>query len=125
MSKSQHVLTLSCQNRPGIVAAVSTYLFECGADIREAQQFDDAETGKFFARIGFDLVGSSGIAALREGFAAVAAPFGLSWTLNDHTTSRRVLLLVSKFDHCLADLLYRWRIGELEMTPTAIVSNHP
>jgi formyltetrahydrofolate deformylase len=125
MSKSQYVLTLSCQNRPGIVAAVSTYLFEHGADIREAQQFDDIETNKFFARIGFDLLGPSNIVTLREGLAAVATPFSLSWTLNDHTTLRRVLLLVSKFDHCLADLLYRWRIGELEMTPTAIVSNHP
>lgn len=125
MSKSQYVLTLSCQNRPGIVAAVSTYLFEQGADIREAQQFDDAETGKFFARIGFDLLGPASIAGLREGLAPVAAPFNLNWTLNDHTTPRRVLLLVSKFDHCLADLLYRWRIGELEMTPTGIVSNHP
>jgi formyltetrahydrofolate deformylase len=125
MSKSQFVLTLSCQNRPGIVAAVSTFLFEHGGDIREAQQFDDAETGKFFARIGFDLADPQNIAALRENFAAVAAPFGLSWTLNDHTTPRRVLLLVSKFDHCLADLLYRWRIGELAMTPVGIVSNHP
>jgi formyltetrahydrofolate deformylase len=124
MSKSQYVLTLSCKNRPGIVAAVSTYLFEHGADIREAQQFDDSETGKFFARIGFDLLGSTALPELREGFAAIAAPFGLVWTLNDHTIPRRVLLMVSKFDHCLADLLYRWRIGELEMTPTAIVSNH-
>jgi len=125
MSKSQYVLTLSCKNRPGIVAAVSTYLFEHGADIREAQQFDDSETGKFFARIGFDLVGPQTLAPVREGFAPIAAPFGLVWTLNDHTTPRRVLLMVSKFDHCLADLLYRWRIGELVMTPTAIVSNHP
>lgn len=124
MSKSQFVLTLSSHNRPGIVAAVATYLFEHGADIREAQQFDDSETGKFFARIGFDLVGGTGVAMLREGFAAIAAPLGLRWELNDHSTPRRVLLLVSKFDHCLADLLYRWRIGELDMTPTAIVSNH-
>ena len=124
MSKAQFVLTLSCQNRPGIVAAVTTYLFEQGADIREAQQFDDAETGKFFARIGFDLTADRNIQALREGFAAIAAPFGFIWHLNDHTIPRRVLLLVSKFDHCLADLLYRWRIGELAMTPAAIVSNH-
>jgi formyltetrahydrofolate deformylase len=94
MSKAQYVLTLSCHNRPGIVSTVSTYLYEHGADIREAQQFDDAETGKFFARLAFDLVSGAGIASLREGF------------------------------HCLADLLYRWRIGELKMTPTAIVSNH-
>jgi formyltetrahydrofolate deformylase len=124
MSKSQYVLTLSCLNRPGIVAAVSTYLFEHGADIREAQQFDDAETGRFFARISFDLLGARSGAALRDGFAAIAAPFDLAWRINDHTTPPRVLLMVSKFDHCLADLLYRWRIDELEMTPTAIVSNH-
>lgn len=125
MSKAQFVLTLSCKNRPGIVAAVSTYLFEHGADIREAQQFDDTETGKFFARLAFDLVSGPGIAPLREGFAALAESFALDWKISDHAVPRRVLLLVSKFDHCLADLLYRWRIGELEMTPTAIVSNHP
>jgi formyltetrahydrofolate deformylase len=125
MSRAQYVLTLSCHNRPGIVAAVSTYLFEHGADIREAQQFDDVETGKFFARLAFDLVSGPGIAALREGFSPLAEQFGSVWKISDHAVPRRVLLLVSKFDHCLADLLYRWRIGELEMTPTAIVSNHP
>jgi formyltetrahydrofolate deformylase len=125
MSKSQYVLSLSCQNRPGIVAAVSTYLFEHGADIREAQQFDDAETGKFFARIGFDLASTADFPALREGFAPIATPFHMIHQFTDHTVPRRVMLLVSKFDHCLADLLYRWRIGELSMTPTAIVSNHP
>jgi formyltetrahydrofolate deformylase len=124
MSKSQYVLTLSCVNRPGIVAAVTTYLFEHVADIREAQQFDDPETGKFFARIAFDLTGGTGIAQVREEFPAIAEKFKMSYHLNDHTTPRRVLLLVSKFDHCLVDLLYRWRIGELAMTPTAIVSNH-
>jgi formyltetrahydrofolate deformylase len=124
MSKSQYVLTLSCLNRPGIVAAVSTYLFQQGGDIREAQQFDDTETNKFFARIAFDLTNGTGIDDLRTGFAAIAEPFKLTYTINDHTTPRRVLLLVSKFDHCLVDLLYRWRIGELAMTPTSIVSNH-
>jgi formyltetrahydrofolate deformylase len=124
MLKAQYVLTLSCLNRPGIVAAVSSYLFEHGADIREAQQFDDAESGKFFARIAFDLVSGAGIEMLREGFGAVAESFEALYHISDHTTPRRVLLLVSKFDHCLADILYRWRIGELAMTPTAIVSNH-
>jgi formyltetrahydrofolate deformylase len=125
MAKLQYVLTLSCENRPGIVAAVATYLFGHGADIREAQQFDDAQSGNFFARLGFDLVGESNIGALREGFAALAESFKMSYKISDHTVSRRVLLLVSKFDHCLADLLYRWRIGELNMIPTGIVSNHP
>jgi formyltetrahydrofolate deformylase len=124
MPKSQYVLTLSCLNQPGIVAAVTTYLFQQGADIREAQQFDDGETGKFFARIAFDLAPNADIAALRGGFAPVAAPFKLQYMINDHTRPRPVLLLVSKFDHCLVDLLYRWRIGEMDMTPVAIVSNH-
>jgi formyltetrahydrofolate deformylase len=124
MAKSQYVLTFSCKNRPGIVAGVSTYLFERGGDIREAQQFDDAETGKFFARIAFDLTGGGTLEAIREGFADVAEKLALTWTMNDHSKPRRVLILVSKFDHCLVDLMYRWRIGELEMLPTAIVSNH-
>jgi formyltetrahydrofolate deformylase len=124
MSKSQYVLTLSCINQPGIVAAVTTYLFQHGADIREAQQFDDAETGKFFARIAFDLAAGSDITALREGFSDVAASLRINHMINDHTRPRRVLLLVSKFDHCLVDLLYRWRIGELDMNPVGIISNH-
>jgi formyltetrahydrofolate deformylase len=125
MSKARFVLTLSCINRPGIVAAVSTYLFESGCDIREAQQFDDPETGKFFARIEFDVVeGRTELAALKAGLGAVAEPFKITWKLNDQSTPQRVMLLVSKFDHCLVDLLYRWRIGELPMTPVAIVSNH-
>jgi formyltetrahydrofolate deformylase len=124
MSKSKYVLTLSCQNRPGIVAAVTTYLFEHGGDIREAQQFDDSETGKFFARIAFDITGDATIDSMRAQFADIAEKFALNWTINDHSKPRRVMLLVSKFDHCLVDLLYRWRIGELEMLPTAIVSNH-
>ena len=115
MSKPRFVLTLSCLNRPGIVAAVTTCLFEAGADIREAQQFDDPETAKFFARIAFDLAGD--IDALQADLAPIAERFAIAWNIQDHTVPRRVLLLVSKFDHCLADLLYRWRIGELPMTP--------
>jgi formyltetrahydrofolate deformylase len=124
MSKASYVLKLSCLNRPGIVAAVATYLYEQGGDIREAQQFDDLESSKFFARIAFDLDATGNIDTLREGFAPIAASFAMRYFINDHTQPRRVLLLVSKFDHCLVDLLYRWRTGELAMTPTAIVSNH-
>ncbi|GAN81485.1 formyltetrahydrofolate deformylase [Acidocella aminolytica] len=125
MSKAKFVLTLSCVNRPGIVAAVTTYLFEKGADIREAQQFDDLETGKFFARISFSLVEGAEIGPLRDGFAEVAEPFGFTWKFSDHSAPRKVMLMVSKFDHCLEDLLYRWRIGEMEMQPVGIISNHP
>ncbi len=122
MAKPRFVLTLSCLNRPGIVAAVATALFEAGGDIREAQQFDDPETNNFFARIAFDIAGE--LTALRGRLATIAAPLALNWTIQDQSVPRRVLLLVSKFDHCLVDLLYRWRIGELPMTPAAIISNH-
>lgn len=124
MSSPRYVLTLSCMNRPGIVAAVATYLFEKGGDIHEAQQFDDRETGKFFARIAFSLAEGTTITALREGFAEIATPFALSWKLSDHSAPRKVLLMVSKFDHCLEDLLSRWRIGEMRMQPVGIISNH-
>jgi formyltetrahydrofolate deformylase len=126
MSKSGYVLTLSCINQPGIVAAVATHLFACTGDIREAQQFDDPESRKFFARIAFDLDTIGGnIDTVNAGMATIAERFSIQWRITDHTMPRRVMLLVSKFDHCLVDLLYRWRIGELKMTPTAIVSNHP
>lgn len=123
---AQHVLTLSCPNRPGIVAAVSGWLFEGGANISEAQQYDDPETNRFFARIVFDHpAGGADTARLHAGMDAVAARFGMTWTLRDTAERQRVMLLVSRFDHCLADLLYRWRLGELPMVPVAVVSNHP
>ncbi len=117
------VLTLNCGNRPGIVAAVAGALFEAGGDIREAQQFDDTATNRFFMRVVF--TAGAEIEALRGAVEAVASRFGMQWTLRDRAVKRRVLLLVSKFDHCLADLLYRWRIGEMPMEIAGIVSNHP
>ena len=126
MPAVQHVLTLACPNRPGIVAAVSTFLFEAGANIAEAQQYDDPESQRFFARILFDHpAGEVDEAALRAGLQPIAERFRMDWTLRNLAEQPRVMLLVSKFDHCLADILYRWRIGELPMVPTAIVSNHP
>lgn len=120
------ILTLSCPNRPGIVAAVSTFLFEKGCNILEAQQFDDQESGRFFTRIVFNVVeGEASIEAIRAGFAPIADGFGFTWTMRSKAEKRRVLLLASKFDHCLADLLYRWRIGEIPMDITGIISNHP
>jgi formyltetrahydrofolate deformylase len=122
----QYILTLSCQNRQGIVAAVATTIFEHGANIREAQQFDDTESGRFFARIVLDHPKNSLDAArLGEALGAVAERFAMTWVLRDRAKRHRVLLLVSRFDHCLADILYRWRIGEMPMDITAVVSNHP
>ncbi len=120
---AQHVLTLRCSNRPGIVAAVATRLAANGGDITEAHQFDDGMTGKFFMRVGFSM--GPEIAAFERGFAEDVARFGLDWTLRPADAVRRVLILVSMFDHCLIDLLYRRRIGELPMEVVGIVSNHP
>jgi formyltetrahydrofolate deformylase len=114
---------LACPNRPGIVAAVANHLLSHGGDIRDAQQFDDAETGRFFMRVVF--TSTAPIDTVRTDLAGPATAFAMKWQLNERTRRRRVLLLVSKFDHCLLDLLYRWRMDELNMDPVGIVSNHP
>jgi formyltetrahydrofolate deformylase len=126
MPDHEYVLTLSCPDRPGIVSAVSTFLAHNGQNILDAQQFGDLETGHFFMRVVFtaaDLAVS--LAPLQTGFTALAERFGMQWQMRDRASRQRVMLLVSKFDHCLADILYRWRTGDLAMIPTAIVSNHP
>src|SRR6476660_6579960 len=126
MPDHQYVLTLSCPDRPGIVSAVSTFLAHNGQNILDAPQFDDLETGHFFMRVVFNPADLAvNLAALQTGFTAIAERFGMDWQMRDRATRRRVMLLVSKSDHCLVDILYRWRTGELEMIPTAIVSNHP
>ena len=117
------ILTVKCSNRPGIVAAVATELARHGGDIADAQQFDDLQTGMFFIRIGFALPGD--VETFKSGFMKHVETFGMDWTLRPAHQPRKVLLMVSKFDHCLADLMYRNRIGELNMDCVGIVSNHP
>jgi formyltetrahydrofolate deformylase len=126
MSAQRNVLTLSCSNRPGIVAKVSTALFEGGLNILDAQQFDDTETGNFFMRVVFDSVADGvDIGAFRQRFAEVAAPFAMEWSIRASNERKRALILVSRFDHCLVDLLYRWRSGELPMEIVGIGANYP
>ena len=126
MSPAQFVLTVICPNRPGIVAAVSTHLFEGGCNILEAHQFDDNETGCFFMRVVYDFAAGDGeIGPVREGFASIAGRFAMEWTLRGSDDRQKVILMVSKFDHCLADILYNWRIGELPMDLVGVISNHP
>ncbi len=121
-----YILNVSCPATSGIVAAVSTYLARNDCYIAEMAQFDDDFTERFFMRtvFRFNPGASTGIEALRDGFAAVAADFAMQWELYSTACPTRVLLMVSKFDHCLADLLYRHQKGELPMEITAIVSNH-
>ncbi|MGL9616371.1 formyltetrahydrofolate deformylase [Bradyrhizobium sp. U531] len=126
MPDHQYVLTLSCPDRPGIVSAVSTFLAHNGQNILDAQQFDDIETKKFFMRVVFTAADLAvELSALQTGFAAIAERFGMEWQMRDRAAHLKVMLLVSKSDHCLVDILYRWRTGELPMTLTGIVSNHP
>lgn len=118
------ILLLSCRDRPGITARVTGYLYEQGGNILEAQQFNDPGNGEFFMRVAFD-PGAADPDSLGRGFAPLAEVLGMSWSLRSRGSQRKVLLLVSKFDHCLADLLYRQRIGELAMDVVGIVCNHP
>lgn len=120
----EQILTLSCRDKPGITARVTSYLFEMGGNILEAQQFNDQEGGQFFMRVEF-APGNRDAAAIRAGFDAIAAEYGMNWNLRAKNAPRKVVLMVSKFDHCLGDLLYRNRIGELNMEVVAIIGNHP
>ena len=124
MSRIAYILTLSCDDRPGLVAGVTGLVFEGGGNVLEAQQFDDVETGRFFMRIVFD-VAEDATEALRARIAAEAGRQGMTWRMRRRDRRVRTLRLVSKFDHCLGDLLYRDRLGELPMEVVGIVSNHP
>jgi len=119
------VLTLSCPDQPGIVTRVTAELYSYRANIIEAAQFEDGETGRFFMRVVFTLPAATGIAVFIDTFGPVARHYGMNWAVRARDQVRKVLLLASKFDHCLVDLLYRNRIGELQMDVVGIVSNHP
>jgi formyltetrahydrofolate deformylase len=122
------LLTLACPDRPGITAQVTGFLFERNCNILDAQQFNDrAGNGggdRFFMRVVFDPDGTSA-ETLRAEFASLASDYAMAWKMVREDCPRRTIILVSKFDHCLVDLLYRWRTGELAIDPVAIVSNHP
>jgi len=115
-------LTFSCPDQPGIVARVTALLLEHDANILDAQQFDDVETGRFFMRVVFST--SESTDAIRSALDAIARELDMDLSLQDAAERKRVLILVSKFDHCLVDLLYRHRIGEMQMEVVGVVSNH-
>jgi formyltetrahydrofolate deformylase len=128
MSSSQaaYVVKLVCPDQMGIVAAVSGFLAEQDCNIQESSQFGDEMTGRFFMRTVFVAGnGTPGIEHLTAGFAAVGHRFKMDWEIHDTAAKRRVMILVSKIDHCLNDLLYRYRTGKIVMEIPAIVSNHP
>jgi formyltetrahydrofolate deformylase len=123
------VLTLACAEQPGIVHAVTGVLLKHGGDILELKQYDDALSGRYFLRLAFS-TGASDLPqgreeALRADFEALGGDLGATWELRPEGAKRRVLVMVSKFGHCLNDLLFRARIGELPVEIAAVVSNHP
>lgn len=119
------VLTLSGPDRMGIVACVAGFLFDHECNIVESAQFGDPATMQFFMRVSFDSSRSTSAERLRHSFEPVGVRFSLEWAIHDTDVKPRLLLMVSKFGHCLNDLLYRQRIGALPVEICAIVSNHP
>jgi formyltetrahydrofolate deformylase len=127
-SDATFVLTLLCPDRPGIVHAVSGLLVEHGGNILESQQFDDLAEDRFFMRVKFAVAGGrggdAGLTALRDAFAPVAERFAMTWELWLAASPYRTLILVSRFSHCLNDLLFRWSKESLNVDIVGIVSNH-
>ncbi|MUL39923.1 formyltetrahydrofolate deformylase [Streptomonospora sp. PA3] len=128
-SEREYVLTLSCPDARGIVAGVANLLAGHGCNITESQQYGDSYSGRFFLRTQFTAPaaepGAGGEDALRGSFATLAAGFDMEWDLRPRDVRPRILVMVSKFGHCLNDLLYRQRSGLLEADIAAVVSNHP
>jgi formyltetrahydrofolate deformylase len=122
----RYVLTIACPDRIGIVAAVSGFLTDNDAFITESSHFGDPATGRFFMRTVFrpgTMTPSSDV--LAHAFSRVAQRFQMVWGLFDANRKERLLIMVSRLDHCLNDLLYRYRTGDLRIEIGAIVSNHP
>ncbi|HEY2264818.1 MAG TPA: formyltetrahydrofolate deformylase [Streptosporangiaceae bacterium] len=124
---TQYVLTVSCADRPGLIHAISSFLLDHDANVIESKQFDDRLVGMFFMRVQFESASGSPLDAevLRKDFAAVAESFGMTWNLTDAAHRQRVLIMVSKYGHCLNDLLFRASTGWLNIDTVAVVSNHP
>ncbi|ARP88791.1 formyltetrahydrofolate deformylase [Bordetella genomosp. 9] len=124
MQHNDYILTLSCPDRTGIVYRVSGLLFELGCNILDSQQFGDDETGRFFLRVHFDVPAAVTAEALQARFAVLASGYAMDWQIHDARRKARLLLMVSRQGHCLNDLLFRVRSGQLRAEVAAIVSNH-
>jgi len=118
---TSYVLTFSCLDRPGIVAKVTSLIAQHSGNITSAQQFNDPATGRFFMRVVFDM---ANVETFSASLSSIAQELSFDWRMRDVAKRKRVLILVSKCDHCLLDLLYRVRIGELRMDIVSVVSNH-
>ena len=121
---SNFILTLSCADKPGIVAGVTSELFGLGANIAESNQFWDRDTGKFFMRIGFTAPQSVDKDGIERALQPVTARFDMKTSIADEARVPRMVIMVSRFDHALRHLLYQIRVGWLRAEVAAIVSNH-
>jgi formyltetrahydrofolate deformylase len=122
----RYVLTITCPDRSGIVAAVTGLIAEHGGSVLEAAQHGDLSTGRFFLRI--EIIAATlpfGPDGFADRFAPVAERFEMDWQLTDTDIRKRMVLMASREDHCLADLLYRWRAGDLVCDIPCVISNHP
>lgn len=126
-NNSTMIMTTICRNRPGIVAALATAIRNMGCNILDSQQFDDCLSNDFFGRMVFNDVSGKNLdeEVVRGNLQPMFNEFDIRWSLRSSSRRQRVLLLASRFDHCLGDLLYRQRIGELEMDVVGVVSNYP
>lgn len=122
----KYALTVTCNSTRGIVAAIANYLADNGCNITDSSQFDDKETGNFFMRVSFeaDDEGAVDLPKITDGFTATAKQFNMNYEFHDETQKMKVIIMVSRFGHCLNDLLYRWRIGALPIEIVGVISNH-
>jgi len=121
---SNYALTVTCQSTKGIVAAIANFLADNGCNITDSAQFDDQGTGNFFMRVSFDTSSEGDLAKMADTFADTAKPFSMDYQFHDEAEKMKVVIMVSRFGHCLNDLLYRWRIGALPIDIVAVISNH-
>lgn len=121
---TKYCLTVTCPSTRGIVAAIAGYLAENGCNITDSAQFDDLITGQFFMRVSFTSEEGVILDTLERNFAATVQSFDMVAKFHDEATRMKVIIMVSRFGHCLNDLLYRWKIGALPVDIVAVISNH-
>ncbi|MBU8905255.1 formyltetrahydrofolate deformylase [Desertibacillus haloalkaliphilus] len=119
-------LLISCSDKPGIVSAISNFLYEHGANIVQSDQYTtDPEGGRFYMRVEFDLSDfDKDFATISERFEEVAQQFDMQWRLESEKRMKRMAIFVSKEDHCLLELLWKWRSSELHVDIPLVISNH-
>ncbi|UXU75900.1 MULTISPECIES: formyltetrahydrofolate deformylase [unclassified Paracoccus (in: a-proteobacteria)] len=121
---NRYTLTVTCPSTRGIVATIASFLADKGCNITDSSQFDDSETGRFFMRVTVVSEQGATLRDLQDGLAALAGPFQMDFAFHDQAEKMKVIIMVSRFGHCLNDLLYRWRIGALPIDIVAVISNH-